>query len=302
MGFGNIFNQVIVLFLIMLIGYGASKRGIIDKRVNKGLTELLMNITLPAMIIVSFNYSYSEEMLLKSMTLLGYSIVIHLTLTVFSKVIYFRYPDNMKGSARFMTIFSNCGFMGYPIIESVYGKEGVFYAAIFNIPFNILIWTIGVALFTNRKDLKNIKSIILNPGIVSVAIGLVFFVFSIKLPVPIYNTLDLVGRITTPLSMIVIGAMLGEISLKEIFIGKELYYASFIRLIVVPLAGLAIFKYFGVEGMLLGIPVLILAMPGAANTALIAEKYGSNSIFASRAVFLTTVLSLLTIPLVILFL
>jgi malate permease and related proteins len=300
MDFLNIINQVIILFLIMVVGYVARKKNIINSVVNKGLSELLLNITLPFMIIASFNYSFSSDMLNKALTLLVYSVVIHTFLAVISKFLYYKYPERTKAVLRFITVFSNCGYMGYPVVASIYGNIGVFYTAMFNIPWNLLCFTLGMMFYTGQKDLKTMRRAALNPGVISVCIGLVLFVFSIKLPFPIFRTLELVGSTTTPLSMIIIGSMLADIKIRDIFTGFELYYGCIVRLILIPLVVLGVLKSFGISGMYLGIPVLICAMPAAANTAVFAEKYDGDSAFASRMIFMTTVLSSLTIPLIIL--
>jgi len=302
MDISRIFNQVLMLFFIMIVGYVARRKGIIEKSLNKGITELILNITLPFMIVSSFNYEFSKEMLLNAAKLYMISLVLHLSLVLISKYIFYKYDENEKSVLRFAIIFSNCGFMGYPVVESVFGKIGIFYAAIFNINFNIFIWTIGVMLFNSKGEKQNFKKAFLNPGLISVIIGLILFIFSIKLPFAIQKTLEMVGSTTTPLSMIIIGSMLAEVEFKKLFNDKKLYYITFLRLIVVPLITLTLLKLLNYSSFLLGIPVLIMAMPAAANTALFAEKYQADTNLASRCVFLTTILSTLTIPLVMLML
>lgn len=293
-----IFNQIIVLFLIMIVGYFAKKRNIINSAVNKGFTELLLNITLPFMIVASFNFKFSRDMLINAKNLFVISIVIYLIFIYIGGILYNRYDIGTKRVLWFITVFSNCGFMGYPIIESIYGKTGVFYTAIFNIPFNILIWTVGVSIFTGEKDLKAFKKVLINPGIISVAIGLIIFIFSIKLPQPIYKTLDIIGTMTTPISMLLVGAMLADVKIKDVFSGISIYYGVFVRLVLIPLIVLFVLKWIGYNGMFLAIPVLIMAMPAAANTAIFAEKYNGDTSVASRSVFLSTILSGITIPLI----
>ncbi|SEF51582.1 hypothetical protein SAMN05660865_00408 [Caloramator fervidus] len=301
MDLNNVFSQVLILFFIMLVGYFSRKRNIIEKSINKGLIELILNITLPFMILSSFNYEFSKEMLINAFRLYTISLVLYLTLVVLSKYLFKKYPYNERSVMRFVTIFSNCGFMGYPIVESVYGKIGIFYTAIFNINFNILIWTVGVMLF-NNKEKQNVKKVFLNPGLVSVILGFILFIFSIKLPYPIQRTLELIGSTTTPLSMIIVGSMLADININEFFKDYKIYYISLLRLIIIPLVTLTILKFFNFSGMLLGIPVLIMAMPAAANTALFAEKFDADVSLASKCVFFTTVLSVVTIPLIIMLL
>jgi predicted permease len=299
MKYDAIITQIVVLFLIMIVGFFARKKNIINSQVNKGFTEFLLNITLPFLIITSFNFDFSMEMLQKSGVVLVYTVCIFVIAYLIGRVLYAKYPKDIKSVLMFSAMFSNCGFMGFPIVESVYGKEGVFYAAIFNMPFNILIWTVGISLFIGKKDLSTIKKALLNPGTIAVYIGVFIFLFSIKIPGPIYKTLEMVGGMTSPLSMIVIGAMLGEMNIKEVFSSLSAYYSTFVRLILVPLVVFVILKLLGASGMILGVLVLISAMPVAANTAIMSEKYEANSAFASKCIFISTVLSTFTIPLII---
>lgn len=302
MEFSTIITQIIVLFLIMVVGFFARKRNIINEQVNKGLTEFLLNITLPFMIITSFNFNFSFDMLQKSGAVLVYTLCIFLISYIIGRILFRKYPQDIKSVLMFSAMFSNCGFMGFPVIQNIYGKEGVFYAALFNMPFTILVWTVGIGLYSGEKDFSSIKRALLNPGTISVYIGLFLFVFSIKLPAFIYNTLEMVGGMTTPLSMIVIGAMLGSMNIREVFTSLPSYYSTLVRLIIVPLVVFAMLKLLGASGMSFGVLVLISAMPVAANTAIMSEKYGANSGFASKCIFISTVLSAVTIPFIIMLL
>ncbi|WP_027309233.1 AEC family transporter [Caloramator sp. ALD01] len=292
----TIVTQVIVLFLIMVVGYISRKRGLINPEVNKSLSELLLNVTLPFMIIASFNFKFSTDMLNLGIKLFLISTVIHTVLLLLGSIIYKRFNEDEYKVLWFITVFSNCGFMGYPVVESIYGKIGLFYAALFNIPFNILMWTAGVFIFSGRGDKQNLRKAILNPGILSVFIGLIIFLFSVELPAPVIKTLEMVGSMTTPLSMIIIGSTLADAKIKSIFEGFSVYFGSFIRLIAIPLIVYFILNLFGLKDFYLNIPVIITAMPAAANTVIMAEKYGGNPEYASKVVFLTTILSVVTIP------
>ena len=298
----NVINQVIILSLVMIVGIYARKRNIITKEANKSLSDLLVNITLPFLLVSSFNYNYSHDMLVKARIMFIYSVIIHLVLIFISKLFAFSYPDKSKKVLRFVTIFSNSGFMGYPVLEGLFGKIGIFYGAIFNIPFNIFMLSIGVMIYTGKKDLKTLKGVLVHPGIIATLIGLFMFIFSIKLPYPIYTALSMVGSITTPLAMLIVGAMLAEIKFKEIFKGSIVYYASFIRLMVAPFLTLVILKLLHADKLLIQISVVIEAMPAAVLASIFAEKYGADTQLASRSVFITTIISVITIPIIVMFL
>ncbi|MCB2292297.1 AEC family transporter [Clostridium algoriphilum] len=298
----QLINQVIVLFVIMAVGFYAKKKKFLNNVVDKGLSELLLNITLPFMIVTSFNIKYEAEMVSNAQKILIYSFLIHIGLIFISKMFFFKLAKNKQQVFRFITIFSNVGFMGYPVLESIYGGTGVFYAAIFNIAFNILVWTVGVMLFTGEKDFKSMMKEVTNPAIIAVIIGLILFVFSIRLPLPIETSLKLVGSTTTPISMIIVGSMLAEMKFKDAFTNISVYYAAVVRLLIVPMTVYVVLKLLKVDNLLLNICVILQAMPAAVMAPIIAEKYGGESLLASQCVFITTILSGITIPIIILFL
>lgn len=286
----------------MIVGVYARKKDILSKEASKSFSNFLTNITLPCLLISSFNYSYSQDMIAKARIMFAYSVIIHIILIFASRVLTFKYPENSKKVLRFATIFSNCGFMGYPVLESLFGKIGIFYGAIFNIPFNIFMFSVGVMIYTGKKDLKTLKEVIVNPGIIATTLGLIIFSFSIKLPYPLFTAMSIVGSMTTPLSMIIVGAMLSEIRLKDIFSGTLVYYASFLRLIAVPFLTLGILKLLNADKLLMQIAVIIEAMPAAVLASVLAEKYGADTALASRSVFISTIISMITIPFVVMFL
>ncbi len=298
----NIINQVIILSLIMIVGVYARKKDILSKEASKSFSNFLTNITLPCLLISSFNYTYSQDMISKARIMFVYSIIIHIILIFVSRVLTFKYPENSKKVLRFATIFSNCGFMGYPVLESLFGKIGIFYGAIFNIPFNIFMFSIGIMIYTGKKDLKTLKEVLVNPAIIATILGLIIFSFSIKLPYPLFTAMSIVGSMTTPLSMIIVGAMLSEIRLKDIFSGTLVYYVSFLRLIAVPFLTLGILKLLNADKLLMQIAVIIEAMPAAVLASVLAEKYGADTALASRSVFISTIISMITIPFIVMFL
>jgi len=298
----QLINQVIVLFIIMAVGFYAKKKKFLNNVVDKGLSELLLNITLPFMIITSFNIKYEAAMVSNAQKILIYSFLIHISLIFISKLLFFKSPESKQHVFRFITIFSNVGFMGYPVLESIYGGIGVFYAAIFNIAFNILVWTVGVMLFTGEKDFKSMRKALANPALIAVIIGVILFAFSIKLPISIETSIKLVGATTTPISMIIVGSMLAEMKFKDAFSDLSVYYAAIVRLCIVPMIVYVVLKLLKVDEMLLTICVILQAMPAAVMAPIIAEKYGGDSLLASQCVFITTIVSGFTIPIIILFL
>ena len=291
--------QVLTLFLVMAIGFVARKCRVLTPVLNKGLTELLINVTSPLLVISAFNFSFSEEKLVIAGFVFLISLVLHAGSFFISKLIYRRFPLERQKLLRMATIFTNCGFMGYPVVGSLYGSLGIFYTSIYIVVFHLFLWTAGVGLFTGKTDLQATKKALLNPGIIAVFIGMLIFLFSIRLPSPMMGAIQLVGGMTTPLSMLIIGAMLADIRPIELFVGLELYYASFVRLLLLPLLTAGILMLLKFNGIILGVCVLAVAMPAGSLLVPLAEQYGGDTPFASRLVFLSTLLSVLTIPFII---
>lgn len=298
-----IINQVIVLFLILIVGFIARKLSIVNEEVKKKLSELLLKITSPFLVIASFQFEFSRDKLINAAIVLAIGVGVHTFAILLGTVLFNRMPEGSRNVLKFITVFANCGYMGFPVLDSLFGKTGIFYGSIYVAAFNIFTWTYGVMLFSGgKKNQGSIRKALLNPGIISVAIGMVFFLFSIRLPDPIFKALDIVGSMTTPLSMIIIGALLAEADFRNILSGFAMYCGIFVRLILMPLITIGVLKLLGVTGMLLSVPAVLSGMPAAANTAIFAEMFEGDSLFASRCVAISTLLSMITIPLMVMLL
>lgn len=297
----SVLSQVSVLFILLIIGIVLRKAKIMSDELGKGLSNLIIYATLPALIITSMNYEFSKDMLNNGLIILalggGIYLFAGLIAYLYVKINKIENPD--KGIYLFIIIFANVGFMGYPIIEVVFGKIGVFYGALFNLWFNILLWTVGVILANPKNNTKiNLKTII-NPGTISIIIGITLFIFSIQLPGPLFNALNSLGEATTPLAMIVVGSMLSESKLSEVFTNIKLIGSAIIKLIIIPLPILFVLTLLPIPDIVKGVPIIIMSMPSAANAAIFARRYDSDYRLASQGVFLSTLLSLVTIPIMI---
>ena len=294
----TVINQIIILTIMMIIGAVLRKLKIITDSVNVGFSSILMNLTLPCMIIYSFNFEFSMEMLKNAIMILFYSIGIHIILIVLSKLAYLKFENTKKNVFKFATIFSNCGFVGYPIVQGLFGNVGVFYTSIFTIPFNIFMWSYGVMLFTGENDFKSIKKNLLNAPLICTFLGVAIFLFSIKLPQPVLSTLGDIGNMTTPISMFIVGSMLADVKLKDVFKGFDIYYLNFVKLILAPILVFIVLRLLQVDETILCICVIMVAMPSASLIGIFSEKYNGDKLTASKCAFLTTILSIITIPII----
>lgn len=295
-------TEVFILFLIMAVGFYARRKRILNDEITQGLSELLLTITMPLLTLASFHFNFSKEMLINAGLIVICSIVLHIFAFFSGKVLYLKYPDKIRKVLIFTAVFCNCGFMGYPILESLFGKTGIFYGSMYSAVYNFFVWTVGVKIFTGKNDPGSFKKALANPGLIAVFLGLILFIFSIKLPFPIYRALDLVGSMTTPISMLIIGSTLAESNFSKLFSNIPIFYGTLVRLILIPLITLWILKLTGLNEPLIKIFVTTIAMPAAANTVIFAKKFKGDALLASQLVFVSTLLSIVTIPLILILL
>ena len=302
MNYQIIINQILALFIIIFVGYILRKKGLINEKLNKGLSSLLIEVTLPALIISSMLVSIDPKLIENIKIISIYSISIYLGLTIFITLIarYISIKQDQRPILKFLLLFGNVGYMGYPVIDAIYPKLGVLYAVIANIPFNILMFTYGIYIFNKDQSKSSIQwKKVLNNGIIASAIGLTLLLTNIYLPSPISNALKSIGGLTFPLSMLIIGSSLAKVKLKSVINDFSLFLLSSLKLIVFPLLILILLKPFSIPTMIRNILVLLIAMPSAANGVIFAEKFGGDHKYASEGVFITTLFSLFSIPVII---
>ena len=304
-----VLGKVLILFLLLLAGFIARRLKIFDNTTTRGINNIILKVTLPALTIVSMQMNYNTSLLVESVQLLFISICVYATSFFVALVIPFilKPHNGEKGVFQFVIIFSNVAFMGFPVVKSVFGESALFYAAIYNLPFNFLTFTLGVILlmqdrlFSRTSEVGSTYKIslkqVLNPGVISVIIGFALFTMNIHLPQVIKEPMELLGNVTIPMSMFVIGAILAQNSLTKAFTNWRLYILSGLRLLVLPCILWLILRNFIDNKMFLGVIVLICGMPAAASTPILAQAYGGNYETAAQSVFLSTMLSIFTIPL-----
>ena len=295
----EVFNQILSLFLIISVGFYGRKRKIIYANLTNGLSRMLLEITTPLLIISSFNFDGSSDLAGNTIKAFLYGMIIFIITPLMVKPFLVKIERGKRKVLQFALVFSNCGFMGLPLTAAVLGEEAVIYASIFNMCFNIFIWTYGVRLFSDTTDFKDFKKLLGNPGIISVLIGLLISLFSIQLPSTLNETIVIVGRLTTPISMIIIGSLLATIDFKAVFRDKSIYYASFIKLILIPTVLYWISLLLSDNSLLMKTYILIQAMPAGATTSLFAERFNREKEYSALIVSFSTLLSIITIPIIV---
>ncbi len=301
-------NQILILFLLIGVGYFARMIKILNDASVSSLSKFLLHICIPAMVIFSMQIPFTNEVLMKGeyLILAAFAYYGVAFLVAWFTPILMRAKKEEYGVFRFMLMFSNSMFMGFPILAMLYGQDAIFYAAIFNIPFTILTYLVGIWLMrAQEKDNGKISfdpKLLLNPAFLSTILGLIFFLTSFSIPDPIYSSLELLNNVTTPLSLVVTGGFLAQLKFAAIFKNVRQYIVAAIRLLGMPALIYLIFSQFIDDPLILGIIVVTAGMPAAVNTVLLAEEHKAHPDIAAQGICISTLLCLVTLPLLAVFL
>ena len=289
-------RQMIVLAFIMLIGYFLARKDILDKATSKKISWIVVNLCNPALMI---NAALGEERLAESTLLLTVKVagVFYLFLLIFGAVLPYILCDKKNKIYSLMIVFGNVGFMGYPLLQAMYGSQAVLIASIFNLYYGILMYTYGIICVSGQKvSLRNLK-MLLNSGIIAGVLELIIYLNHIKLPEVIGNTVGMISDLTAPLSMMVIGATFVDLPLKKLVGDVRIMVFSIIRLIVLPLVLFPVFRYFIDDSLLLGVCLVMVAVPVGSMNVMMAQQYNGDVETSSKGVAITTLLSVATMPL-----
>ncbi|MEA5094724.1 AEC family transporter [Sedimentibacter saalensis] len=293
-------ESVFSLFIIILVGVYGSKKKIITPEINKGLTDILIKIALPFMIVSSFIFTYDDTIRTNVLKTFYLSLTAYALMAVFSWLALFPVKNDKKIILHFANVFVNTGYVGFPVLYSIYGAEGVIYGSIFNMFFVVFVWTYGLLLFKGSLNKNEIKkemlSVILNPSILAVFIGIFMMVSGIRLPAPIFSSIKSIGNITGPLSMFIIGNILSNVKIKNHFRDWTIYYGITLKLVAIPLTIYLFSLLLNDYSKAVNSVIIMTAMPASAMTSILAESFDKEKEFAAIIVSATTLLSLITVP------
>ncbi len=300
----NVFVQVLVMFILIFLGLVCYKKKMLSEDTASQLSSFLLLVVNPCVILNAFQVEYRADLargLLLSAALAFISNIAGIAIaTIFIR------KDKQRREyivERFAVVFSNCGFMALPLIQAVLGSTGVFYASVYIAVFNLFTWTYGVSIMRGSFGKKDILKIVTSAPIISIAVGLAIFLFSIKLPNIVSQPIELVAALNTPVAMIVTGVYLARTNIIDAFKNIKIFVVALLRLIVVPLVMIAVFMFIGTDSdifaTLLTANLIATACPTAASTLMMSRMFGNNAEYASMIIAVTTLLSILTIPLMI---
>ena len=287
--------------LIMALGFLLGKIKLISEHTNRQLTNLLLTVFMPAALFSAFPSEYNQDSanLFHSGFLAGF--IIMFAVIIIARIIFNKkwMDPELSREAQFALIFNNATFLGYPIVVSTFGSSGILAYCGFIIAFNIALFSYGIWLFEQKVSMKLVRSIVLNPNIIAVLLGMVFFLLNISLPSFITDAVGYVGNATTPLSIICIGFMLSQAKLKNVFAKWKLIAATLIQLVLGPVATWAILTLMNFPPEVIQVCTLIQALPTATSLGLFAVKYGGDEAESSEIVTISTLFSVITMPIMV---
>lgn len=285
------------MFLLLAAGAVLRRKNILPSKAKDMLTDLILSLVLPCNIIQSFRMELDPGVLENVLVLIVVAVMIQVFCMILSRILYKREEPGRKKVFQYATLVSNAGFMGNPIAEGVFGAQGLMYASIYLVPQRIVMWTAGIACFTESDSPREvIKKVATHPCIVSVYIGLALMIGRFPLPDFLGMTIRSVGGCTTALSMLLIGTIFADLDLRGMVSVPVLRF-TLVRLAVIPGITYLGCRLCGVDRLVTGVSVLLAGMPAGSTTAILANKYQGDVEFATKCVVFSTLMTLVTVPL-----
>jgi len=283
------------LFLLLLLG-AVFRRKVADAAFQKGLTDLLIDLILPCNILASFQTAFDQEVFIRSVTIFGISLGIQLGCWLLAVVLYRRQPPERRAVLQYGTICSNAGFLGMPVAEGLFGADGILLTSIYLIPQCIFMWTVGVSFFAKSGQRKQlVRQLLMNPCVLAVLMGGLLLGTGARLPSLLDRTVQSVSKCCTAMSMLLIGMVIANTRWKQ-FLDPALWYYSAVRLFLIPAVTLLLCRLLHMEALATSVSLILVSMPAAGTTAVLASKYGADTDFSADCVAVSTALSVAAIP------
>ncbi|MEG1103656.1 MAG: AEC family transporter [Oscillospiraceae bacterium] len=289
----TVLNQIFIMFLLMMIGFALAKFGVINDSGSSQISSLLMKTIMPAMIVSAFSREYDSALAMQLLQAFVLVIIVYAVPIIFARIFYKNDPDKAM-----CIVMSNNGFMAIPLIQALLGSVGVFIGSVHIVGANILTWTYGISLYGGKAKGKAWKMLVLNPGTIALACGLVLFLTPLYLPAPILTTVNYLAAANTPVAMILLGTYLANIKLLPCLKDKGLMILSFVKLILIPLILIGIFALIPFGSMVRCAMLIGSTAPTGMIVSMIAQYCGRDYSWNTSAVTFTTLLSIITMPLI----
>jgi malate permease and related proteins len=291
----TIVGQISMMYVLMVIGFVVYRKELINEEGTKQLSNLLVWVINPLIMLTRYQMNFSMDKLID----LGISFIVSLFAMLIGFLVGKIIFKKEQKIDKFAIGFANAGFIGIPLVTNIIGLDQVFFLSAYLVCFNILSYTYGIYLVSSNKKLITIRSMLLNPGIIAVAIGIIIFISPVKLPKFIYDAFNLVGQTNTPIAMILLGTYIAKARIITLFNNKYAYFVCFIKLIVIPMIVLIIFKFLPADlGEIKKVVLIAMSTPVGLTVPMFSQMYGGDYEYGAKLVGLSTLLSLVTIPII----
>ncbi|MFV0504599.1 MAG: AEC family transporter [Lachnospirales bacterium] len=297
--FYTVLSAITTLLIIILLGFIITKLNIINRDTQKVLSDLLLKVTLPATLILSLQIDFDIQILTNCIIAIVVGFIVHCTSMTLAYILLnlLKIPANKINELAFGITFCNLTFVGFPVISSVLGDEALIYGAMLVIAYNVLSLTIGIKMMSGEKSKFKARDILNNPVLATI-LAIFLFAFSMKIPPLIFVPMEMVSNLTTPLALIITGSIIANYKVDISFFNKDILIMSFIRLLLIPTLIFIALIPFPIDSFLKDTLVLTFSMPSGLYISIIATKVGGNDALASKIVVTSTLLSIITIPII----
>ena len=292
-------RQIITLYLLMAVGYVLGKLKLIDDHGAASMSTLVMYIVSPCMLLVAFQRPIEQDTLHNFYVVVAVSLLLHVAFIVLSRLMIHDTDRHRRNLLLFAAVFSNCGFMGYPVMTSLIGTIGVFYGSAYNVIFTVLSWTYGIYAITGDKTQLKLRPLLLNPGVISIVLAMALFLLQITLPEIVMVPITYLSDLNTPLPMVVVGYQLSHADFRAALRGINSWISMLLRLVAFPLLALGVCLALGLDSRLTVITVIAASAPPAALMSMFSAKFKLDTALASSMVSVQTAFSALTMPLMV---
>ncbi len=295
--FLTVVQQIFSMALMVLVGFAIYKARMISEEGLKSMSNLLMKIVTPMILVSSFQRAFSGTLMLDWTAMFVVAALTYGVQMLLAWIFYRNPKAPAFAENRMSIVMPNNGFLAFPLMKALAGENGIFLGSTNVIILNILLWTYGVKHLKSDEKI-NIKKIILNPGVIATILGLLLFVSPVKLPTPVFNAIDAIGALNTPLAMIILGGLLAQTDLKKCLSQFGFYKISFIKLILLPIIMMFIFKLLPISGNVMLVSFICSVTPVATAVGMLSQLYDGDYRYATGSIIITTVLSAVTMPII----
>ncbi len=293
--------KTLVMVILALAGATSYKSGIVDETVNKKLSELVLTLFTPVLLFTSFQKNFSKDLLSGLAAAASLSLASFAVIWFICKCVVYRQEKDYAAVEHIAMMYSNCGFIGIPMAQGIWGTDGVFYMTAYVAAANFLLWSHGVIVMSGKRDMRSLGNVFTSPTILSIVLGVFCFLAQIRIPAIMKEPMDMIANMNTPMAMMVAGINIAQADLKHTFKKRRLYWLSFVKLILMPMSLVGLFLLIPAGREVKTVMVLATSCPVGVTGSLFALRYGKDAVYASELFAMSTVISIVTVPFMMLF-